>query len=155
MNPVPADFAGIALNNYVSGPCSPILDEDFLGIRIRAPESVDADPDMILPVCGSYRFLAAFWNRFENLRYEMAIVAVDTATHIPYITNLQYRDYESMTRKFKTTDSGFDEKTAAGWFNADLTFYLADFPRTAATYHMFALLGEERSNIVTVKVVKP
>jgi hypothetical protein len=152
---IPEAFSHIPLNNYVGGACSPQLDEDFLGLRIAAPETVFTGPDMVFPVCGSYRFAAAFWNRFECLRFEMAVVAVDARTHLPRITNLRYRDFTAANRKFNPAETGFDEKTAAGSFNADLLFYREDFPRTPATYHVFALIGDQRSNVLTVKVAKP
>jgi hypothetical protein len=152
---LPETFAGIPMNNYVDGPCSPVLDVDFLGIRIAAPETVLLDGDMVLPVCGSYRFKAGFWNRFDCLGFEMALVAVNAATHIPLITNLRYMDFVPDTGKFDETEDGFGETTAAGWFNADLCFYLPDFPKSPAAYHIFALIGGEKSNVVTLRIRKP
>jgi hypothetical protein len=52
-------------------------------------------------------------------------------------------------------EEGFSETTFGGWFNADLYFYLNTFPRVEATYNIFAILGEEKSNVVTVRVQKP
>ena len=155
MNMLPEKFAGIPLNNYVDGPCSPELDDGFLGIRIAAPETVFLGGDLILPVCGSYNFKADFWNRFDCLGFEMALVAVNAATHIPLITNLRYMDFDPDSGKFDETEEGFGEKTAAGWFNADLCFYLPDFPSSPATYHIFALIGGEKSNVVTTRIKKP
>jgi hypothetical protein len=152
---LPNEFSNISLNNYVSGPCSPILEENFLGIYIKAPETILLDPDMSIPISGSYRFLAGFWNRFTCLRYEMALVVVNAETHFPIITNLRYLDYVPSTRKFNEMDEGFDEKTAAGWFNANLLFYRTDFPKVPATYNIFAIIGAEKSNVLTVRIAKP
>jgi hypothetical protein len=155
LNPVPPDFAGIALNNCLSGPCSPDLADEAVGLVIRGPQAVFLQEEMVLPVCGSYRFPAPFWNRFRSLRYEMALVAVDAATHRPLITNLRYRDFEPTSQRMDETEDGFAETLIGGWFNADLCFYIEGFPRRPATYHIFALIGPERSNVIAVEVRKP
>ncbi|MEO6094824.1 MAG: hypothetical protein ABIW76_03755 [Fibrobacteria bacterium] len=152
---LPETFTDIPLNNYSSGTCSPILDDGFLGIRIAVPESIVLDTEMVLPVCGSYRFPAAFWNRFESLRYEMAMVAVNAETHAPLICDLHYLDYVPEPRKFNEAEVGFAEKTVGGWFNADFLFYHREFPRKPARYHLFVLIGEEKSNVATVRIHKP
>jgi hypothetical protein len=155
MKSIPEEFATIPLNNHLSGPCSPVLGEEDMGVRLRAPEAVILEEDMALPVCGSYRFPAAFWNRFHSLRYEMCLVIIDADTHSPRITNLTFRDFVPAPRKFKESDLGFDEKTAAGWFNADLFFYLPEIPRKIGAYHVFAQIGGEKSNVVTIRIKKP
>ena len=155
MDTIPPEFAGIALNDSLSGPSSPALADGYVGLVIRGPQVVFLGEDLVLPVCGSYRFPAPFWNRFQSLRYEMALVAVDTATHRPLITNLRYRDFEPAARKLDETEEGFAETLIGGWFNADLCFYIEDFPRRPAAYHIFALIGPEQSNVITLEVRKP
>lgn len=149
---IPAIFKNIALNNYEDGPCSPAIEQDFAGIEIRSPEVIFIDADMFFPVCGSYRFLASFINRFDCLSFEMALVAVNASSHKSYIGNLRFLDYEPSTRKYNENEEGFEEKTAAGWFNSDLYFYIEDLPRIPAIYHVFAIIGEFKSNVVTVQV---
>jgi hypothetical protein len=149
---IPAIFKNIPLNNYEDGPCSPAIDQEFVGIEIRSPQVIFIDADMSFPVCGSYRFHASFFNRFECLSFEMALVAVNASSHIPYIGNLRFLDYETSTRKYNENEEGFVEKTAGGWFNSDLYFFIEDLPRVPAVYHVFAIIGECKSNVVTIQV---
>jgi hypothetical protein len=150
----PEKFADIPLNNSLSGPCSPILDGDRLGLLISAPEIITFAETAVLPVCGRYRFYARFFNQFHMLSNEIVLVAVDAERHVPYIGNMHDPEYESAPGKFSETDTGFEEKIVGGWFNYNLYSILEGLPHHSATYLVYAMIGDIKSNLIKVKLKK-
>lgn len=148
----PEKFAGIPLNNKVSGPCSPIMEGERIGLLINAPEVITFAEKAVFPVSGRYRLYARFFNQFHMLSNEIVLVAVDAERHIPYIGNMHNPEYQSTPRKFLETDTGFEEKIVGGWFSYNLYAILEGLPHKSATYLVYAMIGDVKSNMVTVKL---
>ena len=162
----PASFTGIKLNTKRESPCSPRVDEDFRGLVIATPDSVDlaglwhqavgsnvARP--VLPVCGTIQFNAATDAKFLSIMNQILLIAVDARTHVSYVSNLLYKDFtpELSPRPTPEQLEEWKNRVETFFFNANAFYYLEDLPVAPARYHIFAAVGDIVSNVRTVEVV--
>jgi len=162
---IPNDFENIELNTFDECICSPILENEFRGIKINAPTEITMMEDYSFPVCGSYHFTEEFFKKFRSLENEIVIVVVDLKTHKSYSSNLLKKDFEPAILDDKENiedeevnienEEEFEDVSISSWFNIDLFRYIEDLPRYATTFIVYATIGDFKSNVVTVKVVKP
>ncbi len=154
----PNEFENVELDTFEESPCSPILDEEFSGIEINAPIQIVMADDYSFPVCGSYQFSEEFFYKFKSIENEMVIVVVDLNTQRSYSSNLLEKDFKPAI--FDDEDDledeeEFEDVKITSWFNVNLFSYIEELPRNATTFTVYATIGDIKSNVVTVKVVKP
>jgi len=160
------NFSGIKLNTKKESPCSPKVDEDFRGLVIATPDGVDlAEPWQdavgsdtarpVLPVCGTIQLSGDTTAKFLSLTNQILLVAVDTRTHVSYVSNLLQKGMTAQLAIRPTPEQMEDAKDRVDtfFFNANAFHYLEDLPAAPARYHVFALLGDIVSNLRTVEVV--
>src|SRR5689334_6288380 len=90
--------------------CTPQVEDDFLGIRIAAPEKVVYKPGARKPgrqgfarimICGIYRLSSAFLEQLGGgIKTAGLLVAVDTATHRTY-SGKMLRDHPIVPNPFR------------------------------------------------------
>lgn len=133
-------------------PDSPIVVDGFIGIEIAAKEKILDKEQSEIMIHGTYRFKAAFCNRFESLSYEMAIVCVDAKAHVPVIRNLQNAGFDmpKLKSQYDEADPGFDETFETSWFNARVSLPM-NSPSPEAGYHIFAIVGDQKSNVLRLR----
>jgi hypothetical protein len=110
---------------------------------------------MTFPLCGTYRVTALFASRFQSMANEIVVVAVDAVTHQPYAANLLEDEAEPIPATFTEPDDKLAKIAMTSWFNLDLLELMKAMPRRPARYHVFAMLGEYTSNVVTVELDTP
>lgn len=131
------------------------------GIFLNAPTKVITNGKYVLPVCGSYNFSQKFLNTIRDIDQELVIVAVNTKTHQSYSTNLVNKALDELrpeltgglSEKWQGTDEQLERLTAGRSFALSLYHYIPELPRKPAKYLIYALLGEQKSNVVEVEVV--
>jgi len=150
------DFENVAFNTFEKSDCSPELDDDFRGMVIAVPETIVMKGDYAFPVCGSYQVASEFYGQFESFSNQLVVVAVDASTHTPYSATLLDPEFEPGVYE----DDEFDEDDVlpsqlTGWFNVNLFDYLDGLPRKTGTFHVYAMVGDLKSNVCNVEVVRP
>ncbi len=150
-------FENVDYSSFEKSACSPSLDEDFRGLVIAAPETVAMSDEYIFPVCGSYRVASDFYEQFQSFSNEIVVVAVDAETHTPYASTLLDPEYDPGVYD---DDEPVDEDAAepylvAGWFNVNLFEFLEELPRKPGSFHVYAMIGDLKSNTLLVKVAPP
>lgn len=152
MPPTPADFARATARTFEMASCSPAIADDVRGLVIDGPAVIPLDDPPVLPVSGTYRVGAPFFNRFTSMQSEIVIVAVDAATHAPRSTNLLRPGFRPVPAAFDESEEGWEEAVIAGWFNVDLFAWIPDLPRRPGRFHVFAVLGDLTSNALTLEL---
>lgn len=131
-------------------PDSPKLEDGFIGIRIASKDLFLDELQSNLVIHGTYRFKAEFCNRFQSLSYEIAIVCVDAEKHVSEIMNLQNDGFDPIGGSYDETDPGFDETTEKSWFNTRVSLPITS-PFSEAGYHIFAIIGDQKSNVLRLR----
>ena len=155
MTMVPREFASVDLGSFEPNGCSPEIDDDVRGLRIRAPDSIVTVDGVAFPVCGTFKVEAPVLNRFTSMSNEIVIIAVNARSHRPDTCNLLRKDHEPVREHFDETREGWESTITEGWFNIDLFDWMDDLPRQPGRYYVFATIGECTSNVCTVELVAP
>jgi len=147
------DFNAVALGDHSENPCTPEIADDFIGVRINAPELVVAGQDQFA-ICGTYRFPAEYIYGFADVHEAIVLVAVDAERYTPFACNL--------TGPFSREggDGGGAPPEDPEWmknhqirkfFNIDLLRYMDALPERTATYWIYALIEGNVSNVCKVR----
>ncbi len=161
-----SSFTGIKLNSFEESACSPKLAGNSRGMVIATPDVIDLAGPLhealgregarpVLPVCGTIRFDAATEARFLSIVDQILLVAIDTKTHVSYVSSLADKDSEIPISP-RPTPQQLDEwknRVETAYFNANAFYYLEDLPAAPARYHIFAVVGDIVSNLRKVTVV--
>jgi hypothetical protein len=174
--PENCDFNTVRNMNNGSNECSPKLDDEFFseftGILINVPkvtvwpkEFSEADypvgpfgetsGPMRLMVAGIINAPYQFLGLNGDFSDDIVVVAVNQKTAIAYSGKMPRADFlpvpADMLNLPKRPMSDADkEALISDHFNFDLVHDL-DIPIADATYHIYATLGEYKSNVVTIK----
>lgn len=148
------------------GPCLPKQMQNFpyddsRGIFLNAPTKVITNGKYVLPLCGGYNFSQKFLNSIHSEYEALVIVVVDTKTHQSYSTNRIDGNMDEPrpklsgdpSRKYQGTDKELEELTAGSSFAMDLYYYISSLPKRPAKYLIYAIFGDQKSNVVEVEVV--
>lgn len=147
-------------------PCLPEQMRNFpydesRGIFLNAPTKIITNGKYVFPLCGSYIFSQKFLNTIGNEYEELVIVVVNTKTHQSYSTNRINRNLDNVrpklsgdpSKKYQGTDEELEQLTAGSSFAMDLYYYIPNLPKKPAKYLIYAILGDQKSNVVEVEVV--
>lgn len=143
-------------------PCLPAEMQDFplddrkRGLFIAAPAKVVTNGKYVLPLCGGYHLSKKFLNQFRNVYKELTIVVVDAKSHRSFSTNLidKSLDAEYPDQSISSgTERELEELTVGGYIAINLYHYIPELPKKPAKYLIYALLGDQKSNVVEVEVV--
>lgn len=146
---------------YGSGPspCSPKFEFDERGVKIAMPDRFEfsgaAGGDRSkLPLCISIQFDALYLSRFEFVFRALKVVVVDDERQEVFNGGV-WRDRHYVPLQ----PSPHSPEKLAGiisgrWRNVDLLEFIP-LPRRPAKYHIYALLEEHKSNVVTLQVDVP
>ena len=148
----PARFERVRWDSFEKNECSPLPSESARGLFLAAPTRVTSGEEAIFPVAGAYQVSARFLNRFRSMMNEITLVAVNAATHEPFSANLLREDYEAQPSGFNPSNPRLDKIVVSGYFNLDLFRWMKALPRTPARYHVFAMVGDVVSNVVTIEL---
>jgi hypothetical protein len=152
---IPSLFERVPSDKFEPSAGSPAVEDDFRGILLAAPTRVILADGVTFPVCGTYRVSGRFFNRFTSFVNEIVVVAVDTSTHAPRVTNLLREGLEPVGSGFDPSAPDFEQIVITGWFNIDLFTRMPSLPRAAGGYTVFATVGDVVSNALTVEIVAP
>jgi hypothetical protein len=154
------DYADVS---QVRGPCrcSPRFEiGDADGIRIRLPKKVTArkegdglSHDSRLPICITTQFNGLFLRRHSGtpLAQILRIILVDDA-HSETYEGALWRDrlYVRPPRP-PSSDAELAATTGTNWVNGNIVEYIR-LPARSATYRVYVVLDEYKSNVRTVEV---
>ena len=155
-------FSELTFPTFDISDCSPMVPEDFVGIKIEAPEEVSLDGDFPIPFCGAYRLPAAITLKLSGSIIESIVVVVkDDQKHTPFSFNLRPdkdkvegyiggTEYPEIDEDTPVNTTGFD----IGYFNIDLRTFYPDMSNRETTYIVYATLGEYVSNSVNIHMKK-
>lgn len=155
-------FANVEPDNDNSNECTPAIENDFIGIRINAPEAIDYTPgerDRITGafgraiLCGIYRFESAFLLETDGFKKTATLVAVDTKTHRPYTAKMVH-DHPEIPNPDppQYPPEMLEGVYETGYFNINMLDFLG-LPEQPATYEVFVTLQRYKSNVVTVRLI--
>ena len=153
---MPIDFDHVEYGSLPSS-CSPeFTDEEPDGIKIAMPAvhafSVDEDGEPTpLPLCLTLRFVDLYLQRFEYVFKAVKIIVIDDE-HGKTLTGGVWRDRHYFPKRPTRIPP---EELAKSISTMNSTVNLLEFiklPHRNATYKIYALLEEHKSNVVTVKV---
>ena len=162
-----SEFMKIPLNSYDRTACSPAeKDPRWQGIEIVAPKQVEFDREKrtgprnsftIMPVCGFYNLLDT--EDFTNSPFQVVVTDLESGKvyrgdlvdeadghEIPPPDDDLPPDDAEEKPKYGTVVIG-------GYFNSNLPNYVR-LPEASATYEVYVLRGESRSNKVKMSVVE-
>lgn len=154
---IPSSFESIPWNQYSKSSCTPEIDwlNGERGFLIAAPTKVITQGQYHLPLCGTYVFSKKFLNKFKHINSELTVVVVDAKTHRSYSSNLTDKSMEVIAERSKAvgTDEELEKLSGGSWFNIDVYYFIESLPKRPAKYIIYALLGDQKSNVVEVEVV--
>lgn len=146
------DFNAVTLGDHIPNPCTPETPEDFVGLRIAAPDTVVAGQDQFA-ICGTYRFPAEFMYKFPNVHWAIVLVAVHAESHRPYAANLQPPGAsgapEEPPEPFQDPD-WMRNHFVQRYLNVDLLRFLPEVRETPGEYFIYTVLDDQVSNVVRV-----
>ena len=137
--------------------CSPeFTDDEPDGIKIAMPAvhtfSVDKEGERTpLPICFTLRFNALYLRRFEYVFKEVKVVVVDDE-HGETLTGGVWRNRHYIPRKPSQIPP---EELAKRILTMNSTVDFLEFfnlPHRNATFKVYALLEQHKSNVVTLRV---
>ncbi|MEP1445380.1 MAG: hypothetical protein ABJK37_04585 [Paraglaciecola sp.] len=156
-----ADFKNIELNSDSKNLCSPDVSTkaDFIGIAINVPTEVKFDEVetaedgsfTIIPICGFYQLDLAELSKDSVIQ----LFAMNVETEQVYRGELLEEDAgteEPMPfDEPELQPQDLEGQLLSAYFNPNLAYYV-DLPIAEATYKILVQIGQEKSNIVEVKV---
>ncbi len=147
------DFFNIEINVKKETACSPVVDENFRGIRIAAPERIELNEDVPFVLCGTMQLDRRYEFLFNSVTNEWTIVIENVKEKKVWSCNLLRPGFKpSRKNPNMTIDDIHPEEVATSFFNIDLFSYIPDMPRLAGEYIIYATLGDYTSNSVIVKL---
>lgn len=145
-----ADFDSIELGDHSANACTPDIPEDFVGIRIAAPDKVRAGENSFA-ICGTYRFPAEYVGSFESIHGAIVLVAVDADRHVPFTCSIAIPSgMPPRTVQPPVDPDWMADHFIRRYMNVDLLRFMEDLPRRTARYYVYALIEDNVSNVVTV-----
>lgn len=141
---------------------SPKIDDEFIGIRIDAPEVVKFIPDVIIdefgtfayiPVSLTYRFALSYEQKFDSITDHMVIVAVDAVSGESFSSTLEVDEsVEHVPNDLSNvTEEELSNTFSTGYLTINLADYL-DLPQIGSKLHIHVTLEEFQTNTVTVEL---
>lgn len=158
-----AAFATIALDTFEESPASPVVEDDFRGIRIAMPSRVAVADLERIPVCGTWALSHDRLERYGPVVDDLVFLVRDRDTHQSYTGNFRMHedpgdpaDPEPAGPDADGEDSpeiAPDEITSKGWFNYNLG-RVWKAPLRPARYRMVVVLDDLESNAVDFEVTR-
>jgi len=147
------DFNAVDAGVHTSNECTPDIAEDFIGLRINAPEKVTKSVDKFM-ICGTHQFAADYVYGFDDIIWSIVIVVVDAASHEPYSCNLiSPGDSPERGDPIGVQDPDWMKgHTIQGFFNVDLFEIMENLPDRDGDYIVYAIIEEHASEAVRVSV---
>ena len=153
----------IAMPSYNRSKCSPELERDFSGLKISAPATVSLSDKGKIPICGAYRLSNTVDNLLgNNLIEETTLVFVNDKICTPISFNLipdkepQEGGRQAIADNLPELSADnilkIEEVMTSTYFNIDALMFNADFPRVEATYIVYAVNRNLKSNVIEIKV---
>ena len=157
MNPsLPLSFNNVRYGRFRS-PCSPQFGESEPdGIKIAAPATFEmtsqgnAQPS--LPLCVSLRFNAYVFTKFDHVIKALKVVIVDDDNG-QVLSGGIWRDRHFIPHPPPTVPREELEKRRAWEYASVNLLQIFTLPSHNARYHVYAMLEEHKSNVVTIDVV--
>lgn len=147
------DFNAVVLGDHSQNPCTPEIADEFLGIRINAPERVVANQDSFA-ICGTYRFPADYIYGFADVHDAIVLVAVDAERHTPFACNFA-EPVGAIPGEGPPPGpedpAWMKNHRIRKYFNVDLLSYMETLPMRPATYWVYALIEGHVSNVCKVR----
>lgn len=142
--------------------CTPELGLDFVGIKINGPKEIAIPANamnstkrlqLIIPLCGAYRFSFAYTVKLSSPEQHMSIIVVNNKIHQSYAgrmldPNPILKDPNPVQLNMEDAENRF----VGGFFNVNILEYVS-FPLMAAEYDIYILLEEYKSNVVTIRLI--
>jgi len=151
-----SNFTDVSLGSFDEDEnCSPVLQEDFRGLEISVPAKIPIQEEMVFPLCGTYQVDETVLMRYRSFENEIVIVVTDLSNNEPYSGNLLEDTFEpDFVEDFEPDEEAIDV-VVMGWFNVDLYRQVIRLPTHPGRYQVFATIGEMKSNVAVVELVKP
>lgn len=148
------DFFNIEINVKKETACSPVVDDDFRGIIITAPDTIVLSASTPFVVCGTMQLNRRYEFQFEySTTNELTIVVESISQKQVWSCNLLRPGFRPAGRNPGVTINDIHpEEFSTSWFNVDIFRYLPDMPHEAGVYTVYATLGDYTSNTVIVKL---
>lgn len=134
--------------------CSPKVEDDFRGLVISVPDAVTLKDESQFLVCGTYQVDESVFIQFRSFENEIVIHVTDLTRHVPYSSSLLDKNFEPEYLDDFEPDEDVEDVVITGWFSADLYDYFPDLPRRPGLFSIYATIGDMKSNVIKVEVVK-
>ena len=172
--PRDCDFSTVSNGASARNECSPKLKDrffsDFLGVVINVPEKViwnendsvddypigpwgETEGPFRLFLAGLIRVPYKVMELYQDIDEQVLVIAVNQDNAIAYSGKMPRANFESMPEENtpkRLRNQAELEALTDSYFNLDLIHDLG-VPIADATYHVYATLGEYKSNVMTVK----
>jgi hypothetical protein len=143
---------------FLMSPCSPrFTKEEPDGIKIAAPEvfslsARDKDGDRaMLPLCMTLRFSALYLERFEQPFRAVKVVAVDDEHGKTLSAGVWRERHYIPNPPSNIPPEELKVRISTECCTVNLLEFMR-FPKRKATYKVYALLEEYKSNVVTIQI---
>ena len=146
------DWKGIRLEDFTESAFTPVTPEEFVGIRINAPEMAGSGAAPFA-VSGTLTLPAERVYRIDNVRYAVVLVAVDLTRHRAFAHNLIHpgRSVDRVRPSPRKDPDWMENHYISRFFAVNLPEYVQNLPREKAEYLVYAVLEEHMSNVVRVR----
>lgn len=158
-----AAFATIALDTFQESAASPVVDDDFQGIRIAMPRKWSAADLERIPLCGTWALSHDRLQKYGPVAEDLVYLVRDLDTHQAFTGNFRMHEdpadvSEPGDEPPPPDDDGSpeiapDEITSKGWFNYNLGRVWKAPPRPAR-YRVVVVLDDLESNAVDFEVTR-
>jgi len=149
-----SEFSNVSLGTFDEDVCSPAVDEKFRGLVISAPKKIPLSEDIVFPVCGTYQVDEGELIKYRSFENEIVIIVTDMTDNKPYSGNLLENGFEPDILDGFRSDDEVSNVVVTGWFNVDLYRQISKLPRLPGKYQVFATIGDMKSNVVAVDLIK-
>lgn len=138
--------------------CSPqFVDDEPDGIKIAAPDGFrlsarDKDGERaMLPLCITLRFNRLYLSKFEHVFKAVKVVAVDDEHSQTFAAGVWRERHYVPHRPSDIPPEDLKRRIGTEYCTVNLLEFI-HFPKRKATYKVYALLEEHKSNVISIQI---
>lgn len=153
------NFFDMSLPKFAKTDCTPLLPDEFRGLKINMPSEINVRERGVLPIVGSFRISSKVNNESKGkITQNTVVVFVNKETGDTFSFNLKSPKEPIKQPKpapFKTPEGSViaAEYIVNRYFNIDALYFYNDFPEVSAEYIVYATVLDMKSNSIETKII--